>query len=91
MLQVLLYLIQAAWGRVERELVRPSEDWVSRFFFALNCRLPLLFLATTPRNERGNRHPRSNHRLRPGEAKPLPTTGTPVAFRLPLRPSRAGT
>ncbi|KAH9011859.1 hypothetical protein EDB84DRAFT_1646513, partial [Lactarius hengduanensis] len=38
-------------------------------------------LATTPRNERGDCHPRSNHRLRPGEAKPLPTTGTPVAFQ----------
>ncbi|KAH9014355.1 hypothetical protein EDB83DRAFT_2321502 [Lactarius deliciosus] len=30
LLQVLLYLIQAAWGRVERELVRPSEAWLRR-------------------------------------------------------------
>ncbi|KAH9016171.1 hypothetical protein EDB84DRAFT_1443219 [Lactarius hengduanensis] len=30
LLQVLLYLIQAVWGHVERELVRPSEAWLRR-------------------------------------------------------------
>ncbi|KAH8979768.1 hypothetical protein EDB86DRAFT_2835704 [Lactarius hatsudake] len=30
LLQVLLYLIQATWGRVEREIVCPAEAWLRR-------------------------------------------------------------